>query len=273
MYYLNKIALALFNPFGFTVALLVFLLVLSFITPRRIGIGRFSVEVGQRFMRTVLAFTIAWLWLWSSGAWYRIIGTALEREYPSQPVETLPDADIVVVLGGGMWASTNGATAYADMNSAADRIWHASRIYRELAKRSKPPKVVLSGNQSRLSSVPLIMELGVPECDIIVDDESRNTEENALFSSAELDKLPSPSSERRALLVTSAWHMRRALLVFRRYAPQIETIPAPTDHEALQSDSYPLSIADFLPSAEAAMRNAYIYKEYLGYWGYRLLRR
>lgn len=78
--------------------------------------------------------------------------------------------------------------------------------------------------------------------------------------------------KQRVLLVTSAWHMRRSVLMYRKYAPSLEIIPAAADYEATVNMGHPFVFKDIWPDAELLFRNSYITKEYLGYWGYRLLR-
>ena len=79
--------------------------------------------------------------------------------------------------------------------------------------------------------------------------------------------------KQRVLLVTSAWHMRRSVLMYRKYAPSLEIIPAAADYEATVITGHPFAFKDIWPDANMLFANSYIFKEYLGYWGYRLLRR
>jgi len=206
-----------------------------------------------------------------------VLGLALEREFPPARVETLPKADAIVVLGGGVGANTN-RVHYTELYSAGDRVVHAARVW----KAGKAPVVIPSGANELQASRPLLIEFGVPESAILVENESRNTEENARFVAAYVKKhhkqnidssavhlTPTPTP--KILLVTSAWHMRRALLLFRKYAPGVEVIPAACDYEAtIGADR--LELSDFLPNAEALLHNSYMVKEYVGYWGYRVLR-
>lgn len=76
----------------------------------------------------------------------------------------------------------------------------------------------------------------------------------------------------RVLLVTSAWHMRRSVLMYRKYAPNLEIIPAAADYEATVITGHPFAFKDMWPDSNMLFSNSYIFKEYLGYWGYRLLR-
>ena len=226
-----------------------------------------------------LGVSFAWFWLWSTPMMYRWIGASLEREWPVVMAENAPKADAIVLLGGGMGANTN-AYPYSEMWNGADRVWHAARLY----KAGKAPLVIPTGVGERESTVPLLRDLGVPESAIVVEDEARNTEENARFVEKLLTahlttdsppQLPTANHQlptKKILLVTSAWHMRRSVLMYRRYAPSLEIIPAAADYEATVQTGHPFCFKDLWPDANALFANSYILKEYIGYWGYRLLR-
>ena len=66
-----------------------------------------------RLVVALVSVALAWLWLWSTPLMTRMIGLPLERLYPSQLAETMPDADAILLLGGGMGANTN-AVPYDD---------------------------------------------------------------------------------------------------------------------------------------------------------------
>lgn len=269
---------------------------------RRVGLG-------------VMGVGLVWLYAMSTGAMYRVLGLGLEREFPPARVETLPTADAIVVLGGGVGGNTN-TVYYTELYGAADRVAHAARVW----KAGKAPVVIPSGVGELQASLPLLKELGVPESAVLVENKARNTEENARFvadyvkahrvstndgrqptaeatdDSRRLTTLSTVSTSQpsqlqtsnikpetsnlkpqtsnvppRILLVTSAWHMRRSLLMFRKYAPGVEVVPAACDYEAtIWADRFELKW--FLPDAESLMRNSYMLKENIGYWGYRLLR-
>lgn len=198
---------------------------------------------------------------------YRWIGVSLESEWPVVKAEDAPKADAIVLLGGGIGANTN-VYPYAEMWNGADRVWHAARLYRA----GKAPLVIPTGSGERESALPLLRDFGVPESAIIVEDKARNTEENAKFVERMLESRDTQVARKRVLLVTSAWHMRRSVLMYRKYAPNLEIIPAAADYEATVNTGHPFCFRDLWPDANYIFFNSYIFKEYLGYWGYRLLR-
>ena len=224
----------------------------------------FLVRCSRKIALSLLVFALCWLWFFSSGGAYVLLGGRLERMFPPSEVETLPCADAVVVLGGGVDSCTN-VLKYAELYSAADRAAHAARII----KAGKAPVVILSGEGEIFASFPLLQEFGVDKRNIIVENESLNTEENARMVSALIKER---SEKPRVILVTSSWHMRRAMLMFSRYAEGVEVVPSAIDYEALAYSCKENVAKWFLPSAEQLNRNTSMLKEYVGYWGYRLVR-
>ena len=274
MYYLNKIVGYMMNPITVSLSVMAIGVVLGSRERRRLALG-------------FVGGGVLWLWLCSTPMMYRWVGLRLEREWPVVLAEDAPKADAIVILGGGMGVNTN-VCQYAEMWSAADRVWHAARLW----KAGKAPIVITSGTGDRESTVPLLRDLGVPEAVIVVEDKARNTEENAKFvegvllagsvgvESGELEEFNSSThpprnsstSRPKVLLVTSAWHMRRSVLMFKKYAPNLEIIPAATDYEALVRTGKGFGWGDLLPSADCLAANSYCVKEYIGYLGYRFFR-
>lgn len=256
MYVLNKIVGALLNPLA-----LGLLLVLAA-----------ALCAGFRRVRAACvcaAVAFAWFWFWSTKTAFLMLGLPLETEFPVEKAEDAPVCDAIVLLGGGMGSNTN-RLPYAEMWSGADRAWHAARLFRA----GRAPLVIPSGRCEEESTVPLLLDFGVPRAAIAVEGAARNTEENAKFVERLLAARAGgePARRPRVLLVTSAWHMRRSLLMYRMYAPGLDIVPAAADHEAIASwRSFQLD--DLVPTADCLGRTCALFKEYVGYWGYRLLRR
>lgn len=241
MYYLNKIVWFFLNPMMAPLAGLV------------AGFA-FRAKGGPRLRRWGLGLLVAstaFIWFSNTLVCVALLGLPLERPYlATQKAETLPEAEAIVLLGGGMLKTEE--MAYPDMNNAADRVWHAARLY----KAGKAPLVVVSGVNDLASTVPLLEDLGVPREKILVDDESRNTYENSRFAERTLGE------GKTVLLVTSAWHMPRALGNFSKTS--LKAVPAAADfmaHNAVYGGRW----HDwFLPSpGNADLVNA-LAKEWLG---------
>lgn len=69
--------------------------------------------------------------------------------------------------------------------------------------------------------IPLVETLGVPPGRVVIEDHSRNTYENAEYAKAMIK----PKPGEHWLLVTSAWHMPRAVGCFRRIGFPVEAYP------------------------------------------------
>ncbi|MBO6168035.1 MAG: YdcF family protein [Kiritimatiellae bacterium] len=255
MYYLNKLVFLFANPVSFTLILMAASIVFM-AKGRRIWALGFGVAA------------FAWLLVFSLPVSIAIFGLPLEKEFPPAAAEESPEADAIVILGGGMAANTN-SLVYAEMSMPADRVWHAARLFRT----GKAPIVLATGIGEMESTLPLMRDFGIPDSAIIIENDSRNTEENAIFTERALKERFKGKEKFRILLVTSAWHMRRALLMFSRYAPALEAIPAPCDWEAHCAIALPWEPKHFAPSSGALDRNNTFLKEHIGFWGYKLLRR
>ena len=253
MYYINKIIGAFLNPLVIGLLLMLFAIVLAQLKRRRL-----SCMCGL--------LSVVWLWFWSTGAAGRWIGLSLEREFPPQLAEQMPQADAIVVLGGGVGLNTN-VCPYAKLFLSADRSWHGARLY----KAGKAPKIFVTCEADAL----FMVDLGVPRSAITVNDKARNTEEEARFIAGAMKqvKMKGEGEQRmKILLVTSAWHMRRAKLMYERYAKGVEVVPAAADHVNMTLFDKPLEFKDFIPDSCMIGQNAYMFKEWIAYWGYKWLR-
>ena len=279
MYALNKIVAYLVSPVGFAMVL--------------VGVAVLARVRGRRRLAgwtVVLAF--ANLWLWSTPLMSRWVSVPLEAEFLVEgrvpAVESFPEADLIVLPGGAMGVATNIGSR-AEMWTSADRVWQAASLWREQGERrrekgeSAEPKILVTSAGTDLSTGPLLEDLGVPEDAIIYDFGPRNTEEEAKKVSGfrfqvsggglETSNLKLETNNRpKALVVTSAWHMKRTMLMYRKYAPNVEAIPAPCDFENTLGAANASGFKALLPDPQVLMWNSIAFKEWLGYFGYRYLR-
>jgi uncharacterized SAM-binding protein YcdF (DUF218 family) len=146
-----------------------------------------------------------------------------------------------------------------DLTGGADRVWQAARLY----DAGKAPLVLLSGGSDPEYSVMseaqamqvFLRDLGVPDSAMLLEQESRNTHQNAENSA----RLLRQRGFNRILLVTSALHMERALSEFESRG--LEVIPAVTDHEAGEPPPIPWR---YLPDADSLSASARALKELVG---------
>ena len=209
----------------------------------------------QQAIRWGLA-ALLWLWCWST-PWVSMgLRGAMESVYPSVPVTELPAAQVIVVLGGGIEVPQSGRP---DLNQAADRMWHAARLY----KAGKAPVLILSGGlafaegtMSEAASMQVFLrDLGVPDAAMLLEERSVNTRENAQFTA----QLMHEKGMKSLLLVTSALHMPRSVRLYE--AQGLKVIPAATDHEFR---TYPVW-RSLVPDAQALDGSGRAFKEALAW--------
>ena len=250
MYYLNKTVGFVISPIG--IAILAGLVALL--------CARFK---HQRQAKWLGWLTVAWMWLWMTPIMTWVVGVPLEREFLADGrvpmVETFPEADAIILLGGGMGADTN-RNSYAEMSAGADRVWQAARLF----KAEKAPMIVATGFYPQDTTLPLLKDFGLAEeCVSFLD--AKNTEEEA--------KGIAKMGYKKILLVTSAWHMKRARLMFEKYAPEIEIVCAPADFEQTMMAENLFSPKAILPDVYAFQLNSVALHEWVGIIGYKLFRR
>ena len=150
----------------------------------------------------------------------------LEQRFPPWDASRGPP-DGIVVLGGAITPDVSAARGAVALNEAAERITATV----ELARRYPNARIIFSGGSSALiadrsgrsrhsrsgSSRPSAS----PRDRITAEEQSRNTIENAVFSRLIAD----PKPGERWLLVTSAYHMPRAMAVFRAAGFPVEAYP------------------------------------------------
>ncbi len=259
MYSLNKIAWMVLNPVAVGLLILVIaLLVLNLKRCSRLG-GALIFGGGL------------WLWIFSSPALTLLTGYTLEEDYPPIPAENLAAADAIVCLGGGVGRSTKFGPQTL-LYAGADRAYYSAARW----KAGRAPIVIPTGASGELSDAKFMIDLGVPREVIHVEDKAKNTEQNAKNVSEMLSGLnhrlpPTNHQPLRILLVTSAWHMKRSLLMFEKYAPELDVIPAPTDHECLYGDGC-FKWEYLRPDAACIELNLRYFHEWVGYWWYKLVR-
>lgn len=149
----------------------------------------------------------------------------LEQRFPPWDPARGPPTGIVV-LGGGITPDVSAARGVVALNEAAERITAAA----ELARRYPKARIVYTGGSNALMfdqipeapfAVRELEALGVAHDRITAEEQSRNTIENAVFS--RLIAQPKPGEV--WLLVTSAYHMPRAIAAFRAAGFPVEAYP------------------------------------------------
>jgi uncharacterized SAM-binding protein YcdF (DUF218 family) len=134
----------------------------------------------------------------------------------SLPAASSDGAVLIVLAGSVLSDGTIGGSSYWRAVYAV-RIWKAGRYGRVL---------VCGGGSDSMPVAELIrnymISQGVPADEILIETQSRNTRENALYARPFLDALPG-----KKVLLTSDYHMYRAQHAFARAGVQTEPAPIP----------------------------------------------
>ncbi len=132
--------------------------------------------------------------------------------------------DGIIVLGGALQTVISNARGQLTLNDAGER----QIALADLARRYPQAHLVFSGGGLRAGSASeagivarFADTLALPRDRLILEERSRNTHENATFTAA----LVKPNQHQRWLLVTSAWHMPRAVGCFRKAGFSVVAYP------------------------------------------------
>ena len=248
-----KIVSALIAPLGTTLLLGLFGLALQ-------AAGLTRKTAGRRVATAASALGLAWLVLWSTPLASDALRGALEAQAGPRTVQAVPQAPVIVVLGGGVSGPRPPQRPYPDLGAAADRVWHAARLFHA----GKAPRVLLSGGTVRTGDGSeaeamqrLLLDLGVPPAAIELEAASDTTATNARHTARQL----AAQGVKRVILVTSALHMPRARAALEREGLQVH--PAPTDFEVIDM---PWDLLRVVPDADALDGSGRAMKEIVGRW-------
>lgn len=202
-----------------------------------------------------------WLYVCSTSSVANYLTDSLERDFVPRAMSVIEPAQAIVLLGGAVRGDTHMGTL-ADLNQQADRILHAAHLF----QNGKAPLILLSGgaapgNRPDAEQVKdILLLMGVPAHLMLLEKYSRNTYYNAVYSA----KMLKDRGITRILLVTSAFHMRRALALFE--AQGMEVTPAPTDFQRVVGHRI---IPGWLPGVANLARTTHALHELVGYQVYR----
>jgi len=172
----------------------------------------------------------------------------------------------IVVLGGAIGPDISAARGTPDLNESAERVTAIAA----LAKKYPDARIIYSGGNARLVlhggieaefAAELFESFGIARSRVVLEGKSRNTIENAIFSK----ELAAPKPGERWLLVTSAYHMPRAIGVFRQAGFAVEAYPVDWRTRGAIDLALPFeSVTSGLRRTDTAMR------EWIGLVIYRL---
>ncbi|TGL59348.1 YdcF family protein [Leptospira ognonensis] len=223
-------------------------------------------KVKDRRSKFIFSSLLLFLYFFSNAFIAAKLVASLEKNYPPIEIETLPEVDVVVVLGG-MIHTLAIHPGRPELTDASDRLVDAVRIYK--AKKAK--KILFTGGSGSLFAgeireadlaEKIILGLGVPKSDLLLERESRNTRDNAV-ASANIIKTNHLS---KMILVTSAFHMKRAEALFQKEG--LDFINFPTDYKTPSFTNPALEL--WIPSPSYLEITSLAIKEWVGIFAYRI---
>ena len=217
-FYLSKLFWIFFNPINLLVILLLIGIFFQLIKKK---IYKKIYQINLILFFLIVFFPTGTYLLWK-----------LENTYPKQEIANI-DIDGVLILGAGIDEFMTYEYKQMILNDRIERITESAKII----KKFPNAKIIYSGGNGTFSKPKLksdevanifYKQLGVNTDRIIFENKSRNTYENFIFSKKFID-----ADEGKWLLITSAYHMKRAMSVAKKL--NLNLIPYPVDF-TLQKD-------------------------------------
>jgi uncharacterized SAM-binding protein YcdF (DUF218 family) len=214
--------------------------------------------------KTLLIISVCAFWFFGNGYIVDMVYKSWEERTIS--VEEIEKTyDYGIVLGG--FSGYEHAINRIEFNECGDRLFSSIQLY----KLGNINKILISGGNGQLInegykeadwSKNFLIDCGIPEKDIVIENKSRNTWENAKFTSQILIN----EGDVTLLLITSAWHMKRASYCFTQNYMDVDKFS--TDY-TWESTSFDLEYI-LLPSSDSFEKWETLIKEMIGNLVYRI---
>lgn len=175
--------------------------------------------------------------------------------------------DVAIVLGG--FSNYQAKKEVVQFHSQTDRLMAGIKLY----KTGKVKKIMITSGSGQIMRPDerealfigkYLKEIGIPERDLIIESESKNTRENAVYSAEILNE---KYKKGKYILITSAFHMPRAKRCFEKV--ELDITPFSVDHQS-GSRKYLLDHL-FIPSVHSFLRWQILIKEWLGFIAYKMM--
>lgn len=245
IFWLKKILTYLFYPTSFIWLLCAFLAILCFFKRWRVF--------------AVLNLLCLWVLfgLITYGVFTPFTLARLEQEFKPLKPEDVFQADYVVVLGGGIRVDSRYPVTSQILDTALIRVVEGVRFWH----MNPSLKLIFSGSYfGRSQSEARVMaelatQLGVSPERIILEEASTDTE-------AHPDHIKEIVGDKKFILVTSAFHMKRACALFRK--KNLNFLPAPADFMEVGDET--TEARHYFPNVRNLWMLEVWMKETLGYW-------
>lgn len=221
----------------------------------------------RKFLIVINLILLLLLYATSSGFIVYKFLRSLENKTSPLDEKKLQNGDVYVVLGGGLIENRRDTKYGATLaNESLKRLIYAALLYRE-----NPLPIIVTGGKSPLKKnnfsegfimAQYLYDLNVRREDILIESMSTNTIENAKYAGQLIEKF----RFKKPILITSAYHMPRAIFAFKQQ--NIKVIPAPTDYH---TEDIRISFIQFIPTVDAMVNTCRLLHEYMGLIYYRII--
>lgn len=191
-----------------------------------------------------------------------------------KPIEIakMGNYDVAIVLGGGIINESKRPFDRIHFYSSADRLLQAFQLY----KIGRVKKILISGgsasfinkNTTRTDATlgkEFLLKGGVLASDILIENESKNTYENAVFTRKLLEN--NKLMDSKLLLITSAYHMKRSVACFKKQNLKVLSFPA----SYKRMDVSFLSFNILVPDEESFSFWYDLFHEWFGFLTYKIM--
>ncbi len=174
--------------------------------------------------------------------------------------------DVAIVLGG--FSNYDESQELIQFHSATDRLMAGIKLY----KTGRAKKLMIASGSGQITNPDekealfienYLLKIGIPERDLIIESESKNTRENAINTAKILTK---KYTNGNYILVTSALHMPRAKRCFKKVG--LSVTPFSVDQQA--GPRKYLFDHLFFPDIDSIRRWETLIKEWTGFIAYKM---
>ncbi len=244
MIYLHKILPLIFSPLMLTIVLIFFGLIIN--------------------SKKICLIGVFFLIICSLPFFSNKLVTYLESDYEIIKISDVKPADAIVVLSGMIETIQSGKSLNYEWSGAVDRIFAGIELFK--SKKSKN-LILTRGKLPWTVGIPegeylrdFAIKNGISENHIMLTENVENTDQEAKA----IKKLLS-NDKAKIILVTSAFHMPRAQIVFE--AAGIHVVPFPVD---FRKGASKLTFMSFIPSANSLDNTSFFVREMIGRAYYKL---
>ncbi len=219
----------------------------------------------KKASKRLLYIAISLLFIFTNPFIFNVIVKSWEG--PPQPITILDKSYNYIILLGGFSDYKKKIDPQYLVSERGNRLVATLQLYHN----GNAPKILVSGGSSNIwENIPseaervkdFLVLLGISPEDIITETSSRNTYENALFTKRILEQ---KNNKAKCILVTSAFHMKRAQGLFENLG--IDVTPYPTDYfaEGLNNPNHII-----IPNAKVLWKWETLIKEWFGILVYKI---